>query len=63
MYEFVQIQKVIKDDGFDKILTKVEIKAWRAFKTVATNFLGNIKAENYEDRVTELLYRQFGCYK
>lgn len=50
----------MKDGEFDNMLTEVELRAWRAFKT---NFLGNIKAENYEYLITELFspYREIGC--
>ena len=58
-----QIRELMKDDEFDNRLTEVELRAWRAFKTVVNNFLGNVKAENYEALVTELLsaYREMGC--
>lgn len=58
-----QIREVMTDGEFDNFLNEVELRAWRAFKTVVTNFLGNVKAENYKDLVTELLsaYREMGC--
>jgi hypothetical protein len=32
----------------DETLSEVERRAWRAFKVVTSNFLGNFNAKNYE---------------
>ena len=58
-----QIRKIMKDSIFDDMLTAVEGRAWRAFKAVVRDFLGNVKAPNYEEIVTELLhaYKAMGC--
>lgn len=58
-----QIQKIIKNGEFDKMLTKFELRAWRAFKAIVTNFIGNIRTENCEDLVIELFsaYKEMGC--
>lgn len=58
-----QIRELMKNSEFDDMLTDVELRAWRAFRTIVTNFLGNFKAENYRDLVTELLsaYKEMGC--
>jgi hypothetical protein len=41
----------------------VEIAAWKSFKNVTTNFLGNHKAEHYRDMVADLVqsYKVPGC--
>lgn len=58
-----QIRELMKNGEFDNKLTDVELRAWRAFKTVVTNFLGNLKPENYKDLASELLsaYKEMGC--
>jgi hypothetical protein len=58
-----QIRKLFGDAQFDSILEGKEKDAWDAFKMVAKNFLGNIKAENYKDLVAQLLlcYQNLGC--
>jgi len=40
-----------------------EQRAWHAFREVVTGFLGNRRADNYEDLVEELLssYQKLGC--
>jgi hypothetical protein len=44
-----QIRKLFRDDQFDHILSGNEKRAWNDFRLVATNFLGNNKADNYKD--------------
>jgi len=41
----------------------VEKAAWKSFKNVTTNFLGNHKAENYRDKVADLaqFFKAMGC--
>ncbi len=36
-------------------MTALEAQAWKAFASVASNFLGNKKADNYREIVEELL--------
>lgn len=57
------IRSVLRDEQFDRIITGDEKKAWLAFKEVATEFLGNKKANNYEDLVEQLVssYHKLGC--
>ena len=43
-----QICKLFRDDMFNKLLWGDEKKAWDAFRLVSFNFLGNIRAENYQ---------------
>ncbi|GBO22159.1 hypothetical protein AVEN_211256-1 [Araneus ventricosus] len=46
-----------------KKLSEAEKAAWLAFKSVRTNFLGNKKAENYEDLICDMVkcFRVIGC--
>ncbi|GBN31576.1 hypothetical protein AVEN_40865-1 [Araneus ventricosus] len=46
-----------------KKLSEAEKAAWLAFKSVYTHFLGNKKAENYEDLVGGMVkcFRVIGC--
>jgi hypothetical protein len=46
-----QIRKLTKDKTFDSILNEVQLAAWTAFKDVCSNFLGNNKADNYQESV------------
>jgi len=58
-----QIRKLLKDEHFDQILRGFEKNAWKSFKLVVENFLGNKKADNYKELVTRLLsaYQKLGC--
>ena len=37
-------------------MTKLKSEAWKAFVLVGKNFLGNNKASNYEELITNMLY-------
>ena len=39
---------------FNSVLQGDEIKAWDAFLLASTNFLGNIRAENYKELIEDL---------
>ena len=58
-----QIRQVMSDSEFDTIMTESEVTAWRSFKLLCTDFLGNHKASNFSDLVENLLtsYRVLGC--
>jgi hypothetical protein len=57
-----QIRKLFRDDMFNKLLQGDEKKAWDAFRLVSTNFLGNIRAENYKELIEDMsLYHKFVC--
>ena len=53
----------IKDEYFDKLLQGDEKAAWDNFKLVVKGFLGNRRAQNYEQLVNNLLqsYQKLGC--
>jgi hypothetical protein len=58
-----QIRELTKGKTFDSILNEVELTAWIALKDVCSNFLGNNKADNYQEIVERLLqsYEAMGC--
>jgi len=58
-----QIRDIIKDKFFDKLLQGNEKAAWDSFKFVEKVFLGNRRAQNYEEFVNNLLqsYQKLGC--
>jgi hypothetical protein len=57
-----QIQDLIKDEYFNKLFQGDEKAAWDSFKFVVKGFLGNRRAQNYEEPVNNLLqsYQKFG---
>jgi hypothetical protein len=57
------IRELIKGEQFEEQLNEVGKAAWQAFKNVMTSFLGNHKAENYHEIVSDLLtaYKAMGC--
>lgn len=58
-----QIRKLMRDDVFPTKLNKVEKRAWKGFKSLCENFLGNNKSPIYVDVVHEFLkaYEKMGC--
>ena len=50
-----QIRDLIKDEYFDKLLQGDEKAAWDSFKFVVKGFLGNRRAQKYEELVINLL--------
>jgi hypothetical protein len=58
-----QIRELIKYEKLEGDLNEVGKSAWQAFKNVTKSFLGNHKAENYHEIVSDLLtaYMAMGC--
>ena len=58
-----QVRQLIRDPEFEKSMTKLKSKAWKPFVLVVKNFLGNNKASNYEELITNILYafKNLGC--
>ena len=58
-----QTRELIQDKQFDEDLNETERNAWLSFKRICKDFLGNHKAENYQDVVQDLLtsYKAVGC--
>ena len=63
IFDGPQIRKMINIEDFIDSLLEEENDAWTAFVDVVRNFLGNRRAENYEEMVRRLLrsYHQLGC--
>jgi len=58
-----QIRDIFKDEFFDNVLQGNEKSPWDSFKFVVKGFLGNRRAQNYEELVNSLLqsYQKLGC--
>ena len=58
-----QIRDIFKDEYFDNLIQGDEKAAWDSFKFVVKVFLGNRRAENYDEFVNNLLqsYQKLGC--
>jgi hypothetical protein len=50
-----QIRELTKDKNLVSVLNEVELAAWTAFRDVSSNFLGNNKADNYQEIMERLL--------
>ena len=57
------IRLLLRDEVSERIVTGDKQRAWHAFREVVTGFLGNRRANNYNDLVEELLYsyQKQGC--
>ena len=53
----------MQDDMFNNLLPSEEKNSWDPFRLGSTNFLGNIRAENYRELIEDMLslYHKFGC--
>ena len=58
-----QIRDLMQDKQFDEDLNETERNVWLSFKRICKDFLGNLKAANYQDVVQDLLtsYKAVGC--
>ena len=50
-----QIQEVLKDTDFEKLLNLKELRPWKAFKSVCSGFLGNTRVPDYQACIEKLL--------
>ena len=55
IFDGPKIRKLIKDSNFKKYMNDIEASAWSSYVSVIENFLGNQKAENYEELVLNML--------
>ena len=57
------MRDLIKDEYFNKPLQGYEKTAWDSFKFAVKGFLGNRRAQNYEELVNNLSqsYQKIGC--
>ena len=57
-----EIRRLFRDDKFNSLLQGDQKKAWDTFRLVSTNFLANIRAENYKELIEDMsLYHKLGC--
>ena len=58
-----QIREVLKDTYFEELLNLKELRAWEAFKSVCSGFLGNTLVPDYQAWIEKLLksYEDLGC--
>ena len=58
-----QIREVLKDTDFEELLNLKEMRAWEAFKSVCSGFLGNTCVPDYQAYIEKLLksYEDMGC--
>ena len=58
-----QIREVLKDTGFEELLNLKELRAWEAFRSVCSGFLGNTQVPDYQVWIEKLLksYEDMGC--
>ena len=58
-----QILEVLKDTDFEELLNLKELRAWEAFKSVCSSFLGNTRVPDYQACIEKLLksYEDMGC--
>ena len=63
IFDGPQVRQLIRDLEFKKSMTEFKSEAWKAFVLVVKNFLDNIKASNYEELITNMLYafKCLGC--
>lgn len=57
------IRRLMRCEEFDLTLSPKHLAAWKSFKAVVDNFLGNYKAPNYKKLVEQLLinYKEIGA--
>ena len=56
IFDCPQVRQLLRDPEFEKSIIKLESEACKAFVLVVKNFLGNNKASNYEELITNMLY-------
>lgn len=57
------IRQLLNDDQFEQTMDDFQLTAWKAFRTICKDFLGNHRSPNYMDLVQQLLhsYEALGC--
>ena len=63
IFDGPQIREVLKDPKFEKEPTSIKLRAWKAFKWLCANFLGNKRSFSFKMGVENLLeaYKEMGC--
>ena len=56
-------EKCLKDTDFEELLNLKELRAWEAFKSVCSGFLGNTRVPDYQACIEKLLksYEDMEC--
>ena len=49
-----QIREVLKDTDFEELLNLKKLRAWEAFKSVCSGFLGNTRLPDYQACIEKL---------
>ena len=61
-FDSPQIRQLIRVPEFENSMNEVELEVWKAFVLVVKNFLGNNKARNYTELVSNMTaFRNLGC--
>ena len=63
IFDYPQIRKIFRDPNFIPIMNKTEKLLWLSFQSIAENFLGNHKSQEYEQIVSYLFdnCERLGC--
>jgi hypothetical protein len=63
IFDGPQVRELIRDKDFPSKLRPLELKAWESFVQVVQNFLGNHKAQNFDELIDDMLksYKRMGC--
>lgn len=63
IFDGPKIRKLIRDQRFPTSMNPEEASAWQSFVAVVQNFLGNHRADNYEEIVNNMLtaFKNLGC--
>ena len=58
-----RIRTLVRDQGFTQTMNDKEMAAWLSSVDVTKNFLGNIKAQNYENLVSNMrsAFHHYSC--
>ena len=58
-----QIRQLITDNQFEEKMNDLQLTAWKAFRAICTQFLGNHRSPDYMDLAQQLLnsYEALGC--
>ena len=60
----LHIRRIMLNKRFERSLDALELDAWKAFKLISSNFLGNYKPTAYADGAQSLFnsYQKLGCH-
>ena len=55
IFDGFQIRELLKDGDFERSFSVTELQVWKGLKAVIQQFLGNNRASNYKQLVTDML--------